>query len=348
MMSEFLKVPIDLYKGKISKVLSFVMLLLKYILSLSLLIIRFCGATELEEFLEARDEDGIIEITDANYEKFSSGLDGYYNVLFITMRSLDDAGDPKCGICVQFENTFREVARLAQNQHPDLKALYMISDVHNTRQLIRDLMLQNVPHTVVYAPKQAGKSFSWKDSQFYQYQMLDSEIENPLHFGDFLGKTLDIALEIKEDFNVQEFLTYFVVCTALFVFFKRIVLPRIPNKGLFFSMILAFGILLPSITGYKFTQINGIPFIAKDGEGRIMYFSGGMGWQFGIEIASVSFMYVAMGVCVLLLIYWDKFVKDNDNARVLGSLFICSLLFFFFSYFINCFNIKHPGYPFGY
>lgn len=324
------------------------MLLFRYTLSVLFLVIRLCCAAELQEYLDARDEDGIIEITDGNYEKFQGGLDGYYNVMFITMRTLDDAGNPKCGICVQFEDTYREVVRLMQKQHPDLKAMYMIADVHNTKQLIRDLMLQNVPHTVVYTPKQSGKEFSWKNSQFYQYQMLDSEIKNPLHFGDFLAKTFDISVEIPEEFDVQEFLMYFVGCTILFVFFKKVLIPKVSNKGLVFSMVLAFGILLPSITGYKFTEINGIPFIAKDGEGRIMYFSGGMGWQFGIEIASVSLMYVAMGTCVLLLVYWDRFAKGNDNIRVLGSLFICSLLFFLFSYYITCFDVKHPHYPFGF
>lgn len=324
------------------------MLFFKYLISLTLVAIRLCHAVGLQEYLDARDEDGIIEITDENYEDFSSGIDGYYNVMFITMRALDEAGNAKCAICVEFEDTYREVVKLVQKQHPDLKVLYMITDVNKTKQLIKDLMLQNVPHTVVYAPKVPGMDFSWKKSEFYQYEMLDSEIKNPLHFGDFIGKTLGVEVEIPQEFDVKEFLTYFVGCTILFVFFKRVLMRKSGNKWLYSCMAMAFGILFPSITGYKFTEINGIPFIAKDGNGNIMYFSGGMGWQFGIEIVSVTLMYMAMAACVILLIYWKKFTNDNEKIMILGSLFISALLFFLFSYYITCFEIKHPYYPYGY
>ncbi|KAH7593383.1 OST3 / OST6 family, transporter family [Nakaseomyces glabratus] len=316
--------------------------------AIALLISLIVGVFSIttEELDRLKDEDGIIAVTDANYAQISKGLEDYYIVLFITMRSTNDEGVALCKICLDFEDNYRNVVRLFQSQFPDKKVYFFSSDVQETRQIVRDMDLKNVPHAVVYPPKKDGEVYSWAKTPFYKYELVDKEVSNPLHFGSFLGKIMEVEITIPQEFDVQEFLTYFVICTAIFVVLKRVVLPIVGNKGLLFSIVLAFGILLPSIAGFKFTQINGIPFIARDGKGNIMFFSGGTGWQFGIEVVTVSAMYVAMSIVVTLLVYWKKLCKDNDNANVLGSLFCACLMFFFGSYYISCYKIKQPEYPF--
>lgn len=128
---------------------------------------------------------------------------------------------------------------------------------------------------------------------------------------------------------------------------KKKILPLIPNKAWFFSLLFSLGVVLASVTGLKFTQINNIPLLAKDEKGNIMFFSGGMGWQFGIEIFSVSTMYIAMGSSVIALIFIPRVKQLSPFLSNAVSLALLALGFYVFAYFTSCFKVKDPGYPFA-
>lgn len=308
---------------------------------------KFSAAVlDVNEVIALEDPHGIIRVTDENYQELSQGFPNYYSVLFITTSKSNRQG-LICEMCNDFLPIYQRVAVATHQQVPDGKTLFFQVDVSENRRLIKELGLTTIPHVLVFPPPQKGEEFSWQKSAFYQYEMSSNSVKTPLHFADFLAKILKVYIGIKEDFEYKEFALYFAVCVIVFSLFKRKVLPLITNKSKFFSMAFAFGILMPSITGYKFTQMNSIPFIARDPKGQIMYFSGGMGWQFGIEIFTVSMMYIAMGALTVFLIFSGKGKQDSRAKNVLNTALTC-VVFYTFSYYIGCFQIKNPEYPFAY
>lgn len=299
-----------------------------------------------DDILQLQDENGVITVTAENYAMLSHGVPDYYTILYITMRGTNSKG-MGCELCHDFERIYHTVANAIHSQAPQSLSLFFTVDVNEVPQLVKDLQLKNVPHLVVYPPAEPSKQadFEWKTSPFYQYALVPDNAKDALKFGDFLAKILNVSITVHQDFNVQEFVYYFIACMALFIFVKKVILPKITNKWKFFSMILSFGILLPSITGYKFTEMNGIPFIARDEKNRIMYFSGGSGWQFGIEIFSVSSMYIVMSTLTVLLICLPMTSRISEKMRGLLAPFLACVLFYFFSYFISCYLVKNPEYP---
>lgn len=300
----------------------------------------------IDDILQLKGDTGVITVIADNYPLLSRGVPGYFNILYITMRGTNSNG-MSCQLCHDFEKTYQAVADVIRSQAPQSLNLFFTVDVNEVPQLVKDLKLQNVPHLVVYPPAESNKQsqFEWKTSPFYQYSLVPENAENTLQFGDFLAKILNISITVPQAFNVQEFVYYFVACMVVFIFIKKVILPKVTNKWKLFSMILSLGILLASITGYKFVEMNAIPFIARDAKNRIMYFSGGSGWQFGIEIFSVSLMYIVMSALSVLLIYVPKISCVSEKMRGLLSSFLACVLFYFFSYFISCYLIKNPGYP---
>lgn len=304
-----------------------------------------------------KDENEIIRVTEDLYQQLKFGVEGEYTVLYITIYSTDDDGTLKCPMCSEFEETIHGVQQIIKKQRPDIPVTYYIVDAYEVPSLIKDMGIQNVPHLVVYPPlnieTQETEPFSWATGQFYQYELTPEHSGDVLHFGDFLAQVLNIYIEVDEDFDTQKFMHYFIGSTIFFVILKKVIWPMIKDRNIWkiVMMLLAFGIMLPSLTGYKFTQMNRIPLIARNGEGQIMYFSGGTGWQFGIEVFTVSLMYTGMGILFLGLIFLksDSVQEQiNDKLDNFLTLAIGYALFYLFSYYISCFGIKSPGYAYGY
>lgn len=297
---------------------------------------------DAKEVAPLEDNRGFIKLNDENYPKWSGGIKDHYTILFITI-SDDNPMDIQCDICHELESALSTVFGLARKQAPATKILMFEVDIVENSKLLKDMNLNSIPHVLIYPPP-TSESFKWSVDPFYQYPVSPDNEKRILHFGDFLAQVLDVHLEIS-DFDYSEFSKYFIASVALFVFIKKQIVPRVTHFRKWATVFVSFVILLTSIGGYKFTEINAIPFIARDGDGKIMYFSGGTGWQFGIEIFAVAAMYVVMGALVVILILSPKLPFSSRAQNIQGAVLSC-FLFFAFSYYTKCYKIKFPEYPF--
>lgn len=332
---------------------------LRVVLWLSL-IFRCClanGLLQASDIAHLEDDDGMIRVTEENYQLLKNGVEGDYSVLYITIYTKDEEDNYRCPMCLEFEESIHAVKAIIDKQRSDVPVRYYIVDAYQVPSLIREMGIQNAPHLVVYPPPnlmtEQTDTFSWFTGRFYQYQITPENAGDVLQFGNFLAQIANIYIEIEEPFDTQKFLQYFVGSMVLFVSIKKLLWPIMKkgNASKIIMMLLSFGIMLPSLTGYKFTQINRIPFIARNDDGEIMFFSGGTGWQFGIEVFTVSLMYVGMGSLFVLLIALKSTPvqsRINDKVDNLLTLAFASALFYAFSYYISCFEVKSPGYPFWY
>lgn len=307
----------------------------------------------VQDFISVRDSDGIVEVTDENYHQFSKGLRDFFSVVFVTSDSPNRNGE-LCEVCHAFESNLRKVSNAMLEQLPEEKAnsvAFFKLDISRNDQFVEEFKISQLPICMVYPPRsestENGEGFSWITSPFFQYQITGESIKQPLHFADFLAKRANFVISVPNNFEYDKFIKSFALYVIIFVIFKKKLLPLIASKTRFFVGLLSLAIIYISITGYQFTAMNHVVFLAANSEGDIMWFSGGMGYQFGIEILTVSAMYIAMATFFLLLLGIPKIGHLSNTQKNLLAIGICISLSYLYMYFVSCFKIKNPDYPYG-
>ncbi|CEP64256.1 dolichyl-diphosphooligosaccharide--protein glycotransferase LALA0_S10e06040g [Lachancea lanzarotensis] len=311
-------------------------------------LIQVIQCLKWQDIVQLRDQDGLIEVSDDNYHKLSQGSRSFYSIVYVTTSQTNSNGD-KCELCEDFEISVRKVSRAMLDQLSEeinQEAFFFKLDISRCKDFVNDIGLKTIPHMLVFPPHAQDENFSWSKNQFFQYKITPGSATDSLLFADFLAKILSVYIQMAQDFDANEFLYYFAASLIAFYILKKKILPRISHKGLFFSLCFSLACILISITGYKFTQMNNIPLIARDNSGRIMFFSGGMGWQFGIEILTVSGMYILLGGCTVFLVLLPRLKLKPVFSNFATFALLASGAYGFF-YFVECFRVKQPDYPFG-
>ncbi|SCV05665.1 LANO_0H12486g1_1 [Lachancea nothofagi CBS 11611] len=309
---------------------------------------RLARSLQWADIINLRDQDGIIEVTDANYQLLAKGPRDFYSVLYVTASQPNSQGE-YCDLCDLFEANFRKVslAMLSQlSEEVNQETFFFKLDVSHCRSFVQELGLKTIPHLLIYPPNPNNENFAWSKDQFYQFHVTRESVQDPVLFADFLAKILNVYIQVMRDFDITEFSYYFLAFLACFYVLKKKILPLIPDKSRFFSLFFSLALIFVSITGYSFTRMNNIPLIAKDEQGQIMYFSGGMGWQFGLEIFTISGMYLFLGSCTVGMIMLPR-LNLSSNVFNAASIILLACGLYGFVYFTECFKIKQPGYPFA-
>lgn len=321
-------------------------------------LIHFCltngSVLTWEEASQYTDSDGIINVTEENYELLGKGMRDFYSVLFITSDEPNQNGD-LCDLCRDFEPNMRIVSRSIRNQLSDEdvhRIFFFKVDVAYNPTFLKEFQVTKIPFCLVYPPQielsDDGQEFAWKHSPFYQYVIKKEFMDQPLHFGEFLANILNVFLSIEQPFEYDVFFKTFAIYVILFLIFKKKVMPLVQNKAKFFLVLFSLAVIFLSITGFKFTSMNHIAFIVHNDKDEIAWFSGGAQYQFGIEILTVSCMYFGMGLCTVLLVLIPKMKSFNAGTTSVLTVSISAALFVLYMFFLSCFKIKDPGYPFVY
>ena len=106
--------------------------------------------------------------------------------------------------------------------------------------------------------------------------------------------------------------------------------------------------------GYSFAMIQGVPFIAQNDKGQPIYVSGGVHYQFGVEIIIVGLNYLFLGISLVSLIQLGKY-KVTKSLRVASEgskfflVFINSVVvYLLYSCLTSLFLRKDHGYPYSF
>ncbi|CDO92069.1 unnamed protein product [Kluyveromyces dobzhanskii CBS 2104] len=308
----------------------------------------------VEEVSKFRDQDGIIIVKDDNYELLGKGLREFYSVVFITSDKPNGEGQA-CDLCAEFEPNMRSVSNSILQQLPkdqSDRVFFFKIDLADNPVFVKEFQVSKIPFCLVYPPQPEltadGQDFAWKHSPFYQYVIRKENMKQPIHFGDFLAKILNVFISIDQKFEYDTFAQAFFAFVIVFIFFKKKLLPLIENKPKFFIGVASIVIILISISGYHFTSIHHISFIAQNDKKEIMWFSGGSHYQFGIEVLTISMLYTVMGGLAVAL-YMIQFSKNLDRTKKGGLIIAIALTLLYISmYYLSIVRIKDPSYPYGF
>ncbi|CAH6720965.1 dolichyl-diphosphooligosaccharide--protein glycosyltransferase subunit Ost6p [[Candida] jaroonii] len=302
--------------------------------------------------VSSQSEDFIIRIEDGNLDLFT-GVRDYYTLVILTS-TLDKHN------CVPCKGIMDGIKRVSKNYFKDYKQLHQlffveIDLVHEgNRKIANDLQLASIPHVwlVPPNPKEQYEPLAILKEQHFVFKVPKGSVANQaLELARLLSQTLNKSIYVRDEDPLTQFILYFSVTFLSITILKRRGPKIVTNLGKPMAWrIIAIGAILSSITGYQFTKIKKVPFIARNEKG-IMFISGGHHYQFGTEIVIVSANYILLGVATLFLIYLgnykpherSKFQKDHIQILITIN---CVVLYIFYSCLTSIALRKDPYYPY--
>ncbi|CCH40821.1 Magnesium transporter protein 1 [Wickerhamomyces ciferrii] len=297
----------------------------------------FCALSS-ESLNTLKTDQGIIYLNNDNFHQIITGDRDYYlSVLFTT--TSEKFG---CDTCKKFDPQYKLVSKSFHSTNPESNDVFFtIVEFETTEQVFRDLGLKEVPKLWVFPPtKDPNYNVT---SPHFPYTISESALNDPLDFASFITKISNTKIIIQPDFEISSFALYFFATFFSVLILKKKILNKV-NK----SIIIRFIVVLITtilVSGYMFTVIRGIPLIAKDDKGHIMYFSGGQHWQFGLETFVITGIYLSLGGLIVGLTSYIPKINDDVIKNSLTLVFSFGV-FYIFNYLTKIFLVKDPGYPY--
>lgn len=294
----------------------------------------------------------------------------YYTLLVVT--STDEQHE--CVICHSLVEVVRKVARSWFADYTDHHYLYFayvdIKDRSNA-DIFRFLEVLVIPHVWLIPPTTVSRAqeiqalledgvavpvepFQVLTQPYLPFQLPVALFDDQVfELADFLSQHTLKSIQIRQEDQVFKFVTAFGVTFAAILFLKKkgpLVLGKVFSKRRIYTAVVLLATVC-FVCGYSFTVMEKVPFVARNDKGGIIVVSGGVSWQFGIEIIVVGATYLALGATLIILVHLGSY-KVTENS-VLGekgkaALVVASavVLYLLYSLLTTLYLCKDHDYPF--
>ncbi len=285
-----------------------------------------------------QSQDGVIELTNTNFDYLTSGPRTNYMVIYFTALS----STVNCKLCQDFEKDFRLVSRSWNQDRPGSSDLiFAIADVANNQKSFAKVGLTDVPHIWMYQPGEEDIT-----GTLGRFQLPLADDGNDVRFADWLGKIHNTTVTLHKPFDYQQFVTYFVGTLGAIILIRKrapVIAAKLSKSRMWCFLSCITVVLFTS--GYMFTVIRGVPFVMKGDKGDITYITGGHSYQIAIETFLVGSVYsVCAGLVAALVFFIPKL--SNENIKSLAVIASTAFLLIAYSYLVSLFHVKDPGYPY--
>lgn len=300
-------------------------ILIKLLFVISLVQISFVLGQEFAITEAQKDKNGIIHVTDENFDKIFDLVQSHSFGLFLLFTT--NTVEMGCKTCVEFNPEFDLVAKswkldhpdFVSNTDPDLKLLFGKAIVHSPKNIpnvFKLFKLQHIPRLFYFPPGSNLNNFEILDiphdaghervNQIFKWVKRVAGINN------------DTDFVIHQQINwTNVFVNCFIVFFSIYIFKKNynLILKFVAFRwiwGLFSVIFILF-----MISGYMFTKMKQVPLAGADKNGDIIYFAEkDFQNQFGIETQIVAFFYGIIGVLMILLIKIIPALDPNNTNTV--------------------------------
>lgn len=258
--------------------------------------------------LTEESEDQIIRITDGSLEPFTGVRD--YHTLLIMTSSSDAHG---CVSCDSITRAAKLVAKSYFKDYLPFNSLFFVEvdlKYEPNFQIANAIQLNTVPHIWLVPPnsKEQYDPMALVKEPHFDFKVPKGNIQNQaFEMAQFVSKNVQRSILLRDEDPLQTFLLFFCVTFLAIMLFKKRGPKILTNLGKsFVYKVLVLVAILASTTGYQFTKIQKVPFIARNEKG-IIFVSGGTHYQFGIETVIVSGNYALLGIAFVTLIYLGNY-----------------------------------------
>ncbi|OVF08925.1 putative dolichyl-diphosphooligosaccharide--protein glycotransferase [Clavispora lusitaniae] len=317
--------------------------------------------------------NAILPISESNLSLISQPNRNHFTLLVLT--STDERHG--CADCNRLKGLLNRLSESWYSNYPDSTYLLFaevdIIDRSNLK-VFEFLNLQTVPQIWLIPPShvaqehkssrkirtnEAGEeifdNFDILLEPHASFDIPDTNFDDQLfELADWLASSMQKRIILKQEHAMAKFVATFGVTLGSIIVIKKNMpesLSSVMSRGkiLSFLVMLCLFVLLG---GYSFTTIQQTPFIAYNEKGPI-YLSGGLSYQFGVEILLVAGIYFLLASSVVLLYYLGQYnVTQNSQIKANGKLAVLQILtlgaiYIFFSVLTSMFLRKDHGYPYG-
>lgn len=299
-------------------------------------------------------EDKIIQITDGVLDLVQGSRD-YFTLIVFT----SSAAEHKCNTCPSVHDTVVMVAKSWFKYYLQSNHLFFleIDLAHSDNfKLAQVIQLNTIPHVWLVPPidNDPEDPYSIIKEEHMIFKLPKGDIKKQAFaLAEFLTQTIKKPVVLITEDPVQTFVLYFVVTLLTIILFKRRGPKIITNLGKIFAyLIISLGIVLTSVTGFHFVRIHSIPFIAKNEKGLI-YITGGIHYQLGIEVIILGSLYTAMSMVIILLIKLGNYKVTEksiltDKSKFFALLLASAVLYILYSCLTSIVLRKDSGYPYSF
>lgn len=259
-------------------------------------------------------DDFIIRVTDGKLDAFT-GVRDYYTLVVLTSSSSAHG----CVACHEITRALRMVAKSYFKDYLPLNSLFFVEIdlIHQPNfEIASAIQLNTIPHVWLVPPnaKEQYDPYAIIKEQHFVFKIPKGSIKTQaFELAQFISTTVQKSIYLRKEGPFSNFMVTFSVTFLVIMLFKKKGPRIIVNLGkTFVYKALTLVAVLTSTTGYQYTQIQKVPFIARNEKGIILI-SGGSGYQFGIETFIVSGNYALLGAAFILLIYLGNY-KSSSNS----------------------------------
>lgn len=319
------------------------------------LLVWATGALCLLSELALDSPNHIISINGGNMDLIQGKRD-FYTLLVLTS-TVEAHG---CEICLLMNRVVERVSRAWYATHGDFSELYFINidiiDKSNTP-LFGQLQLETVPHCWLIPPSTDEFAIDplqiFRDSH-YTFQLPQASFDEQVKLlARLLTELTKKSITIEAEDQMYQFIKAFLLFLIPLLIIKKTggrYLGFVTKKHGYTVLVLLCTLIC--IGGYQFTISQGVPFITKNDDG-LVFISGGLQYQYGIEVLLSLINYATLATSILVLTYLGQY-KINSKSKIKTENFKFFLtmlnnliLFILFSCLTSMFTKKVGDYPYG-
>lgn len=273
--------------------------------------------------------DHIIPISNSDLSLLS-GHREYYTLLYIT------STDPQhgCDLCHSFDKVVRKVSNYWFEDYGMSNFLFFVNvDIidRSNADIFKYLEIKRIPHIWLIPPsnnedvlQQIHELEDEKDPFAILRQPriewkvpLGTHDEQVLQFADFISTTVSKRIYIRPENQSLKFIKTFSITFSIIILIKKkgpsILTNNVSKKKIYIALTLFLALLFTC--GYSFSVMEKVPFIAKNEKGEVIYISGGIYYQFGIETIMVALNYLLLAFSLVSMIWLGNY-KVGPNQKI--------------------------------
>lgn len=315
----------------------------------------------------------IIQMSNSNLLIISQPNRDYFTLLVLT--SSDEKHD--CDSCLDLKRILPRIATVWHQNYPESQYLYFaevdIVDRSNV-EIFEYLKLKSIPQIWLIPPshiaavhnEQRLKKYDPEGIEYYdnfdilhephaQFSIPDTSLENQVfQFADWLAVGILKQIIVNPEDPMKKFALTFAATFGTILLIKKKgpgFITGTVTKGQIYQFVV-FLLLLLILGGYSFTTIQQVPFIAKNDEGVPIYISGGIHYQFGMEMPIMSFVYFSLAAALVTTIHLGNYkvtevsLIRSDSTKALVQIVAAGVVYLLYSLLTSIFLRKDLDYPF--
>ncbi|KAL9715164.1 oligosaccharyl transferase subunit ost3/OST6 [Leucoagaricus gongylophorus] len=234
----------------------------------------------------------------------------------------------KCAPCKQFAPAWDAMVNAWSNAEPDHRNNHFFAtlDFDDAPAVFQKLGLSSAPVVLAFSPDHRDP---------HKYDFSEGFDAGPL--AEFLSRYSPVPIPYREPIDTTRIALTSILALSLLLSF-RFAAPILQYRWTWAMVIVLTSLIM--ISGYMFTKIRGMPYVAPGG-----WIAPGFQSQYGQEVHVVAFIYglLSFAFLMLLLVVPTQTSPTRQRAQVyLWSAIIVIV----YSLLLSLFRVKNRGYPF--